>query len=305
VRRIIPWALVLLIGVGAGLGAVLGAANSPGPAGTAGSAVLTGARAQQWLRGVLAATKAAGTAHLGFSQITTSPEPDLRGSGSGTGVVDFATRSFRVGETDRGIEVSSENGGPMRAHAETTTNGEIAIGRSVYEDFGLPGFEDNWTKQSLPRDEGALGLGSAGAFGGVLSLLTGPFSAVVVSDLGPTVVSGEPATRYRVQVQVAPTCPSSQHSRAPFGRATVWLDAQGRLVQVGVTSSFSAELPASFVEKNPEIAGPRGPITLTSTLRLSAFGAPVRVKAPDLAASRGRTFTVGGASSTGSAVSCG
>jgi hypothetical protein len=306
VRRVLPWALLLLIGVGTGLGALLGAANSPGTAGSAGSAVLTGSRAQRWLSGVLAATKAAGSAHLHYSLITTSPNQDLRGSGSGSGVVDFATRNFRVSETDHGIEVSSENGGPMRAQAETTTNAQIAIGRSVYENFGRPGFEDNWTKLSIPRDEAALGLASAGGFGGLLSVLTGPFSAVDVSDLGTTVVSGEPATRYLVQVQVAPKCPRSQHPRTPPGRASVWVDAQGRLVQVRMTSSFSAKLPASFVKSNPEIAGqPLGPITLTSTLRFSAFGAAVHIEAPNLAKSHGRTFMVGGGSSTGTAVSCG
>ena len=59
VRRVIPWVLVLLIGIGAGVGAALGAAGSPG---TAGSSILTGPEAQQWLTGVLTTTQAAGTA---------------------------------------------------------------------------------------------------------------------------------------------------------------------------------------------------------------------------------------------------
>jgi len=49
VRRLLPWALLALIGVGAGLGAALGQVNAPG---------IAAASPAQWVAGVLAAEEA-------------------------------------------------------------------------------------------------------------------------------------------------------------------------------------------------------------------------------------------------------
>jgi hypothetical protein len=290
VRHVVPWGLLLLIGVGAGLGAALGAAGSPG---TAGSSVLAGPEAQQWLTGVLASTKAAGTAHLDSTSVATSPDPDLRQSGTGSGVVNFATRSFRVSETDHTLSWSSENGGPTHVQRETTTDGEIVIGRSDYENFGLPGLRGSWTEQPVQRDEGELGFAFADGFGPVLSALTGPFTAVTVTRLGTATVIGTSTTRYLVQTQIGPStgapCPTRKGTRQKplLGRTTVWVDDAGRLVQVRVHSYFSGKAPASFAKQNPSIADePLGPITYTNTLRFSGFGAPVHIARPALGAER-------------------
>jgi hypothetical protein len=281
VRRVVPWVLVLLIGVGAGLGAVLGAADSPG---TTGSSVLVGPAAQQWLAGVLATTKAAGTAHLDSTSFTTSSNSGMGDSGAGSGVVDFAAGSYRVNETDRIVEPSPQNGGPTQ---ETIKVEQIVIGRSAYLNFGLPGLlPDFWTKQSTQRDRGELGLGSSEGFGALLSALGGPFTALTVTQLGTATVVGVSTTRYLAQTKVEPStssrCPARKE-KPLLGRATVWVDGEGRLVQVRLQASFGGKVPASALKQNPSIADEAtGPITSTRTLRLSGFGAPVHIVRPAL-----------------------
>jgi hypothetical protein len=300
VRRVVPWALLLLIGIGAGLGAALGATGSPS---VTGSSALTGSGAQHWLTDVLAATRAAGTAHLDYSQIVASPHASLRSSMTGGGVIDFTTESFRVSTTAHETVSTSDAGGPAEPLAQTVTVEAIAVGPSVYENADLPGVPGTWFK--LPRDGGELGLGSADGIGGPLSTLIGPFTAVSITELGATHVGIDPTTRYLVQTQLEPTCPASKHAkpRPLLGRATIWVDGHGRLVQVRQSGYFSGTFPASVVKRHPQVAArPFGPFTLTSTLRLSGFGAPVHIAAPTTGP--GRVIASGGTSSS-SSIGCG
>lgn len=294
-RRLVPWALVGLIGLGAILGAALGAARSPGPPGPS---------PQQWIAGVVATTRAAGTAQLGSSIIVTSPDSALRSWANGAGVVDFATRSYRVRTTSHQTEWSSDSNGPLRPRTQTTTDGEIAIGKAVYQNLSLPGFQDSWTKEPVPRNFGELGLASAGVFGAVLSPFSRPFTVVGVTALGPAQINDAPATRYVVTSQLAPDCPTAGPPQLRRDRTTVWVDGRGRLVQVRLLSFFNGKLPASLLEKDPAAAAqPLGPMTITITLRLSAFGAPVHIAAPTVGG--GRSFTVGAVASSTSVARCG
>jgi hypothetical protein len=113
---------------------------------------------------VLAATKAAGTAHLDDTQVSTSPNPDLRGSSAGTGAVDFATGSFQITDVDHEMEWSSDSGGPIHPHAETTSEGEIAIGPTLYPAFGPGSIPSGWSKTPGRRNESDPGLASAHGF---------------------------------------------------------------------------------------------------------------------------------------------
>jgi hypothetical protein len=79
-RRLLPWVLVALVAVGAAAGAVLGVAQKT-PAETP----------SQWVAAVLATTQRAGTAGFSYTQVTSSPNADLRSSLSGHGSVDFGT----------------------------------------------------------------------------------------------------------------------------------------------------------------------------------------------------------------------
>jgi hypothetical protein len=285
VRRAVPWLLLVLLGIGTALGAAIGASGSPG---VTGSSPLRGTAAQQWVAGVLAETKAAGTAHLEAAVITRSPRPELRGAGIGSGVIDFATGNFRVSETDHDISLSSVNGGPMHPQPETTTTQQIAIGRSVYENDLLPGLLGDWTKQSFPRLVGVLGFGAADAFGAVLSPLGKPFTVVAVTERGTDVVSGAPATQYLVTVEAeprtGPDCPVSKGAQRPpvTGHVDVWVDDQGRLVQARLITTFGKKAMAAIAKDNPSFDPTFGPFTITSTLRLSQLGAPVRIARPTL-----------------------
>jgi hypothetical protein len=86
-------------------------------------------------------------------------------------------------------------------------------------------------------------------------------------------------TRYLVRIEAQPICPKS---KAPSTSSTVWVDSQGRLVQVRHSTFVSPRFFAPFLKANPALADvPMGQRTLTETLRLSAFGAPVRIAAPN------------------------
>jgi hypothetical protein len=288
VRRLLPWALLALVGVGAGLGAALGQANAPG---TTGSSDLVGTAAQHWLSGVLATTEAAGTAHLDYTVLGTSPNPLLRGSSTGTGVVDFAAGTYRTTETDHETGWSSQDGKPVHAHTQTTRESDIAIGSTLYQNFGPGNLPSGWMKTPVRRDKSALGLGSADGFGLVLSALAGPVTTVSVHALGPASVDGAPATRYLVRTEPRPICPDPGR-RSPEASTTVWVDGNGRLVQARNAFSISATFGASLRKENPALASvPFGPRTLTSTVRLSAFGAPVHIAAPAVQPSDSTAFT--------------
>ena len=287
-RRLLPWALLALVGLGAGLGAALGQANAPG---TTASSNLAGAAAQRWLSGVLATTEAAGTAHLDYIGLGTSPNPLLRGSSTGNGVVDFAAGTFRTSETDHSMEWTSQDGRPVHAQAQTTDESDIAIGSTLYQSFGPGSGPSGWMKTPGRRDKSALGLGSADGFGFVLSALTGPVITVSVHELGPASVDGAPATRYLVRTEPRPVCPDPGR-RSPEASTTVWVDGNGRLVQARNTFSISATFGASLRKENPDLGDvPFGPRTLTSTLRFSAFGAPVHIAAPAVQPSGGTAIT--------------
>ena len=188
-RRLVPWVLVVLLGLGAGLGAALGAAASPGTPG------LTPA---QWVDGVLATTKAAGTARLAFSSITASKNPDLRGTSSGTGAIDFSVRTMRTTEVQHQIEWSIGPGGVIDPRPGTLS--ESAIGSTLYQSLapvGLGfGLHVGWTKLSFPRTS-ALGLASGAA--SALIPLAGPYTVLSVRELGSATLDGTATTRYLVR----------------------------------------------------------------------------------------------------------
>lgn len=272
-RRLVPWALLLLIGVGAGVGAALGQVNAP-------ETMDVSISPAPWVAGVLAATKAAGTAHLHFTGAAASPNPDLRGSASGSGVVDFATGSFRVSEEDHGIQWSSEDGGPLHRSPVIDREEQIAVGRTLYfADLAVP---DSWVSLTGGTRPGLLGLASVGGFGAALAPLTGAVKAIGVRDLGPTTVDGKPATRYLVQSEPTAICPKS---RPPKATTVVWVDDGGRMVQARFWFYFGGKFPKSPPRAAAGLhAPPEGPRTFTETIQLTAFGAPVRITAPTLAA---------------------
>jgi hypothetical protein len=265
--------LLLLVGIGAGSGAALGQANAPGT---------TGASPTQWVAGVLAATKAAGTAQLQFTEVTASSNPDLRGSSTGSGVVDFAAGTFRVSDIAHQFDWTIGSTGRVLTHPETFGQKEIAIGPAVYQSIGADSPLSGWIREPTPRDDSAIGLGSADGFADPLLSLTAPYRVRSVRDLGRASLGGTDATRYLVESRLQVHCPKSDTAmRQPMQRTTLWIDGQGRLVQARSTSYSNGKIPAAYLKRNPQFAEePTGASTSVTTLRLSAFGQPVRVAAP-------------------------
>lgn len=270
-RRLVPWALLLLIGIGAGLGAALGAAHS------------TSSSPAQWVAGVFATTEEAGTAHLDDDAVTASPNPVLRGTAVGSGVVDFAAGTFRVSQVDHQNDWTIGPGGQIQLQAETFLEASIAVGPTVYLNLG-PIEGAGWSKESIPRDRGGLGLGSAPGFSTALSWLRAPFTVRSVRDLGAADVGGVATTRYLVRSQLRQDCGNGKALPAALVQSrdtTVWVDGRGRLVQAQNAVYSSGRLPAAMVKANPILAvRPEGSTTQHNTLHLSAFGAPVHVAAP-------------------------
>ena len=123
-RRVLPWALLGLVGLAAATAAALGAAGAPGE---------PGVTPAQWVANLLAATARAGTAHFSYGHVATSPNPDLRSTLHGSGVVDFSHGNVRVTEVDHQVEFEGGSTGPTRATRTVTGDEEIAIGTVAYQ----------------------------------------------------------------------------------------------------------------------------------------------------------------------------
>ena len=292
-RRFLPWALLGLLTVGVAAGAAVGQVQSPG---------VTPA---QWVDNVFAATAASGSAHLRFTSLTTTPDTvPLHTSIGGTGVVDFVTGSYqltqRIGET----VVPSVIGHTSPPRSQTFEIRMIAIGQNVYTEFGYPSPlrlpSTGWSKSRLPRNVNE-GLGLGGDGGGALAL-SGLFTDVTsVRVLGPGNVDGVAATRYSVTSAPLYVCDGHRTlSVQRVGPTTVWVDAQGRLLQARSLQSFGGGATSSGPVKPKRssngissVAGiAPGAETTSTSLTLSDFGAPVSVTAPPLSRDHGSSVSI-------------
>jgi hypothetical protein len=286
VRRAIPWALVGLLGIGVAVGAALGAANSPNTVQVQ-SASPTQA---EWVAHVLATTRAAGTAHLTFGEVTASANPDLRGSSLGSGTVNFAVGTVRTTEVQHQIDWSIAPGGAITPHPQTESETEIGVGSTLYVSNGWLQSGLGFTRLShAPRAASVLGLrGTAAA---PLFALSPPFAVVSVRNLGPAWLDGTATTSYEVRTRLHHDCPTPAATRAPHATmlaaptaqtTTMWVDGKGRLVQARSSVYNSGNIPAASLKSDPWANDrPQGSTILTTTVRLSAFGAPVTIAAPN------------------------
>ncbi len=102
---------------------------------------------------------------------------------------------------------------------------------------------------------------------------------VGVRALGAATVGGVATTRY--ELSTAPVCKPVHPSTLveTQGPSFVWVDAQGRLVQI--TGSAPCQRPsARGGPRHFPSLGPACPVTTTDTLRFFAFGVPVHIEAP-------------------------
>ena len=227
-RRLVPWVLLGLVGLAIAAAAALGAAGSP---------AAPGVTPAQWVAAVLATTAQAGTAHFSYSHVTASPNPDLRGSLSGSGVVDFSQRNVRVTEVDHQVEFEGGPAGLTRPVLTTTSDEEIVIGGVMYSRLSPDAFgaqiakaDFPFTKGSVPRQPRAeLGLSFALDAGAGLGDLEGIEPVVAVHDLGPSTVDGQATTRYLVQNAPVHACPSARKTAVVTTEApsVIWVDGRG------------------------------------------------------------------------------
>ena len=196
-RRALPWALVGLVGFVTAAAAALGAVAAPG------TQTVTPA---QWVAGVLSTTAQAGTAHFTYDLVTTSPNPELRSTRHGGGVVDFSQGNVQVQEIDHEVEFESGSSGPMHPVPSSTTQEQISVGRVTYERVFPTGLGRELTirafgfrKVPFARASRAdLGLSFALGADAALAGLDGSRPVVAVRDLGTTTVDRQPTTAYLV-----------------------------------------------------------------------------------------------------------
>jgi hypothetical protein len=287
VRRPIPWLLLSLVLVGTAAGAAFGIAQKS-----------TSAAPSQWVVGVLATTQKAGSAHFSYIQVTSSPNPELRGTLSGHGVVDFITGDVRVTEVDHDISFSATGSQPLHPVHSTSTEDAIVVGRTVYQANPIPGlaFGGKYHMLAFPAlSRSQRGLALALNASVALDSLRGPNAVASVTDLGPAEIENVATSQYEVEYAPLHVCAPHQAPQVLTQRPSrVWLDGTGRVVRVRSTIYFSNRLPHGV--KLPAAFGsfPRGPVTTVATLTFSEFGEPVHVAAPPTSA----IFPEGG-SSTG------
>lgn len=307
-RKLLPWALLGVLCVGVAVAAVVGQVQSPAASST------------NWLANLLATTAAAGSAHLRISSVALSTDPLERSSSVATGVIDFTTGNFRFNQVNHETSFASTNGGSPQPVPYNWGETEIAIGQSLYvKDFVtlsnvssslLP---TTWNKFINPRNvHQAFGLDSGTAAENAVSGLSGILPVTSTRSLGPATVKGINTTRYVVTFGAPALCASGSASLIPargtgsrgsiaraakafepdVGTTTLWVDGQGRLVQVRASTFASAQelrsVGTSYTASQTNV----------TTLTFSDFGVPVRIVAPAFTGPRPRAFSVGGKPST-------
>lgn len=295
-----PLALLALLVAGTAVGAVVGQAGAP--AGTATGTAQTATAAAQWVDEVMAATKAAGSAHLTYRVVSRSTVMAFDSMSSGHGVVDFARH--RVSLTT--VETPARVGGSQNPHSTSgfvvgTAMRTIAVGDDMWLEVGGGLAGNRWLKIPLPSDPSdRLGFSATDA-AAALNGIEGPEPVVGVRTLGPATVGAVATTHYRVTTERPRPCNAQQAAvlRAHVsGPTDLWVDGRGRLVQAALTMHTQFHVPASLRAQVPSDV-PAGPVVTTATLRLGRFGAPAHIIAPDSMdvfppSASGHSFAVGG-----------
>ena len=277
VRRLIPWLLLSLILVGTAAAAALGIAQKSASVAPA-----------QWVTDVLAATEKAGGAHFSYTHVTSSPNPELRGTLSGHGVVDFTNGDVRVTEVDRDITFSSTGNQPLHPVHSTTSEDAIVVGGTVYQANPIPGlaFTEKYRVlafPALPRSQRGLSLALNAAI--ALDALNETYTVDSLTDLGAAEVDGVATTQYEVGYAPLHVCAPHQTPQTLTQRPSrVWIDSAGRLVQVRSTLYFSDRFPHGSKPPTARAGFPHGSQTTIATLTFSDLGKPVQVAAPPTSA---------------------
>jgi hypothetical protein len=273
VRRLAPWFLGSLLLVGTIAVAAPGTAQ--------GSSSRSPSR---WVADVIATTEGAGSAHFSYSNVTSSPNPELRGSLAGHGEIDFTTGDVRATEVDHDITFSATGHHPLRPVRSTTTLDAIVIGGTVYQANPMRGVALTKKYSKLPSlgvPHSQQGLFLALNASVALDELRGPYAVASVTDLGPAKVAGVATTQYEVKYAPLHVCLPHKAPQVLTQRPSrVWTDDAGRIARVRSTLYFNDRQSR---EANTLATGrslPHGAVTTAATLTISEYGVPVRVTAP-------------------------
>jgi len=260
VRRVVPWALLSLVAVAGVVGAVAGIANQP-----------TVQSIQPKLSEIAAAVRATGTARFTNSSVATSRNPLLRSASIGSGAVDFRASSVTTTGQDTSTGISQDGTAPSQHAAQTMLNDQIWVGRTVYTRLGITGqhFAIPWIKGQAPSGSfGGLGVLDEVDPIGFLDNAMG-IRDTKVELIRSEVLGGVATMRYQVVLPACSARPNARGPRGVLGAIDLWLDREGRLVQV------------RDVRQTTETTGSlAGHSTITSTIRLLDFGVPVTISAP-------------------------
>lgn len=249
-RRLVPWLATGILAAGAAAAGVAGGLGVPGQSPAA------------WATQLLATTRAAGTAQVEMTTVTASPSPLLVSSQTRSGLVDFRTGSSA-------LRLST---GPETSASRTE---QIVVGRRRYLVMSTGGTSSHTFSTMLPQPAaGPLGTGSAV---GSLGALDQPDRVWQVRRLGSSRVDGTATTRFQVEGTGCATGTPAPPS------LMVWVDGQGRLVQVldrirAPVNLRGPNLPARLRSFPKSWLSTR--ITTTTVVRFTHFGRPVHISAP-------------------------
>lgn len=232
---------------------------------------LNGEGAAAWVARLVAATRAAGSAHVQdtqVTQLTTNGTQDQTTASSGSGDVAFGEDAFWL----RGLQRQTLQVRPGRVARLAQTFTAVTIGRTLYITSHRAG--TSRVRRRVRIEPGVIADLSVQPTGSPYGPLATPASTQRVEDLGPSVVGGVPVHEYRL-IGAARSCPPT--ARSPT--VDVWVDGHGRLVRVRSVVRVPLS-QTSVLRRDEPTLGSAAWLTMTTVAFLSHYGIPVRVAAP-------------------------
>jgi hypothetical protein len=262
---------------------------------------------------VIAATTAAHSAQVTDRSVTSSANPDLRGTSVTLGDADFATGNSSSTTTSHSIVFETPNNGPTVETVQVDTTRQRSIGRQAYRQFAKTPIGTMWVKlpSAFAGHRGLVGT-IFGIDASALGLLVAPASDLALTPLRTTTLGGTPVTIYHVDVTSPKAACMAGVPYATSGTVAlgteIWVDGRSRLVEAQSRRMFTlGRFPVRLGASLPA-PGFTGTAVMTSTLLLRDFGEKVRVAAPPFVAPRANSSSlslvatcknVGGTSSRG------